>query len=118
MIQDLLDYVSQYVEIAPASPQCILQLLRREGYYNYAVINRRQSRYLVTAVYDPPKPSATQPERRQPTDAEINAAIAKLVACGMTATNYSVDDPDDPGMLDVVGFDGSCPAIISKFARA
>jgi 60 kDa SS-A/Ro ribonucleoprotein len=42
---------------------------------------------------------------------------AKLVSCGMTATNYSVADPDDPGMLDVVGFDASCPAVISKFAR-
>ena len=41
---------------------------------------------------------------------------AKLVACGMTATNYSVADPDDPGMLDVVGFDASAPAVISKFA--
>lgn len=42
---------------------------------------------------------------------------AKLVACGMTATNYSVADPDDPGMLDVVGFDGNCPAVISEFAK-
>jgi len=42
---------------------------------------------------------------------------AKLVACGMTATNYSVADPKDPWMLDVVGFDASCPAIISKFAK-
>jgi 60 kDa SS-A/Ro ribonucleoprotein len=41
---------------------------------------------------------------------------AKLVACGMTATDYSVADPDDPGMLDVVGFDASTPAVISKFA--
>jgi 60 kDa SS-A/Ro ribonucleoprotein len=42
---------------------------------------------------------------------------AKLVACGMTATNYSVADLNDPGMLDVVGFDASCPAVISKFAK-
>jgi len=42
---------------------------------------------------------------------------AKLVSCAMTATNYSVADPNDPGMLDVVGFDASCPAVISKFAR-
>lgn len=42
---------------------------------------------------------------------------AKLISCAMTATNYSVADPDDPGMLDVVGFDASCPAVISKFAR-
>lgn len=41
---------------------------------------------------------------------------AKLIACGMTATNYSIADPDDAGMMDVVGFDASCPAAISKFA--
>jgi 60 kDa SS-A/Ro ribonucleoprotein len=41
---------------------------------------------------------------------------AKMIACGMTATDYSVVDPDDPGMMDVVGFDASCPAAISKFA--
>jgi len=42
---------------------------------------------------------------------------AKLVACGMTATNCSVADPNDPNMLDVVGFDASCPAAISNFAK-
>jgi 60 kDa SS-A/Ro ribonucleoprotein len=42
---------------------------------------------------------------------------AKLVVCGMTATDFSIADPDDPGMLDVVGFDASCPAAISKFAK-
>ena len=35
----------------------------------------------------------------------------------MTATDYSVADPDDPGMLDVVGFDASCPTVISRFAK-
>ncbi len=42
---------------------------------------------------------------------------AKLVVCAMTATDYSVADPDDPGMLDVVGFDASCPTVISRFAK-
>ncbi len=41
---------------------------------------------------------------------------AKLVVCAMTATDYSIADPNDLGMLDVVGFDASCPAIISNFA--
>ena len=36
---------------------------------------------------------------------------------GMTATNYSVANPNDPNMLDVAGFDASCPAVISKFAK-
>jgi 60 kDa SS-A/Ro ribonucleoprotein len=42
---------------------------------------------------------------------------AKLISCGMTATNYSIADPNDPDMLDVVGFDGTCPKVISEFAR-
>jgi len=42
---------------------------------------------------------------------------AKLIACGMTATRYSVADPSDSGMLDVVGFDANTPAVISEFAR-
>jgi 60 kDa SS-A/Ro ribonucleoprotein len=33
------------------------------------------------------------------------------------ATDYSVADSNDLGMLNVVGFDASCPAIISNFAR-
>jgi 60 kDa SS-A/Ro ribonucleoprotein len=36
---------------------------------------------------------------------------------GMTATQFSIADPKDSGMMDVVGFDGSAPNIISSFAR-
>jgi len=42
---------------------------------------------------------------------------AKLVVVGMTATQTSVADPDDPTMLDVVGFDTSAPDIIADFVR-
>jgi 60 kDa SS-A/Ro ribonucleoprotein len=42
---------------------------------------------------------------------------AKLVVVGMTATNFTIADPDDPGMLDVVGFDASAPELISNFIR-
>lgn len=40
---------------------------------------------------------------------------AKLVVVGMTATNFSIADPSDPGMLDVVGFDTAVPALIAGF---
>jgi 60 kDa SS-A/Ro ribonucleoprotein len=43
---------------------------------------------------------------------------AKLVVVGMTSTGFSVADPDDAGMLDVVGFDVSSPPVIADFARA
>ena len=43
---------------------------------------------------------------------------AKLVVVGMTSTGFSIADPDDAGMIDVVGFDTSTPPVIADFARA
>lgn len=40
---------------------------------------------------------------------------AKLVVVGMTATEFTLADPNDAGMLDVVGFDTAAPAVISDF---
>jgi len=42
---------------------------------------------------------------------------AKLIVVGMTATEFTIADSSDPGMLDVVGFDASCPAVMADFAR-
>jgi len=43
---------------------------------------------------------------------------AKLVVVGMASNGFTIADPRDPGMMDVVGFDAGAPAIISDFARA
>jgi 60 kDa SS-A/Ro ribonucleoprotein len=42
---------------------------------------------------------------------------AKLVVVGMVSNGFSIADPDDPGMLDVVGFDTATPNVIAEFAR-
>lgn len=42
---------------------------------------------------------------------------AKLIVVGMTSTGFSIADPSDPGMLDVVGFDSAAPAVMSEFSR-
>lgn len=42
---------------------------------------------------------------------------AKLVVCGVTATGFTVADPSDAGMLDVVGFDAAVPRLIADFSR-
>jgi 60 kDa SS-A/Ro ribonucleoprotein len=42
---------------------------------------------------------------------------AKLVVVGMTSNGFTIADPDDAGMLDVVGFDAAAPALIAGFAR-
>uniref|UniRef100_A0A7I4YLZ9 TROVE domain-containing protein n=1 Tax=Haemonchus contortus TaxID=6289 RepID=A0A7I4YLZ9_HAECO len=40
---------------------------------------------------------------------------AKLVVMGMTATNFTIADPEDAGMLDIVGFDSAVPTLLHDF---
>ena len=40
---------------------------------------------------------------------------AKLVVVGMASNGFSIADPDDGGMLDVVGFDSATPQLIGDF---
>jgi 60 kDa SS-A/Ro ribonucleoprotein len=42
---------------------------------------------------------------------------ARLVVVGMVSNGFSIADPADPEMLDVVGFDTAMPQLISDFAR-
>jgi 60 kDa SS-A/Ro ribonucleoprotein len=41
---------------------------------------------------------------------------AKLIVVGMVSNGFTIADPSDPGMLDVVGFDSSAPSAMSNFA--
>jgi 60 kDa SS-A/Ro ribonucleoprotein len=43
---------------------------------------------------------------------------AKAVVVGMTSNGFTLADPNDRGMLDVVGFDTSVPAVIADFVRS
>ena len=42
---------------------------------------------------------------------------ARLVVVGMVSNGFSIADPDDAGMLDVVGFDTATPQVIADFGR-
>ena len=42
---------------------------------------------------------------------------AKAVVVGMTSNGFTIADPNDRGMLDVVGFDTTTPAVIADFVR-
>jgi 60 kDa SS-A/Ro ribonucleoprotein len=43
---------------------------------------------------------------------------AKLVVVGMVSSGFTIADPNDGGMLDVVGFDTATPQVIGDFARS
>lgn len=42
---------------------------------------------------------------------------ARLIVCGMVANAFTIADPDDRGMLDVVGFDTTAPRVMAEFAQ-
>ena len=42
---------------------------------------------------------------------------AKLVVIGMVSNGFTIANPNDPGMMDCVGFDTATPQIISEFAK-
>jgi len=42
---------------------------------------------------------------------------SKLIVVSLAANRFSIADPNDAGMLDVVGFDASVPAVMADFAR-
>lgn len=41
---------------------------------------------------------------------------AKLIVIGMVSNGFTIADPDDGGMMDVVGFDAAAPQIMADFA--
>lgn len=41
---------------------------------------------------------------------------AKLIVVGMASNGFTIADPDDAGMLDVVGFDTAVPQMMANFA--
>ncbi len=42
---------------------------------------------------------------------------AKLIVVGMVANEFTIADPNDAGMLDVVGFDTAAPNVMNDFVR-
>jgi len=43
---------------------------------------------------------------------------AKLAVFGLAQTNFTVADPNDPRMMDFVGFDTAAPTLLADFARS
>lgn len=48
---------------------------------------------------------------------QASGVPAKLIVVGMVANEFTIADPADAGMMDVVGFDTSAPALMADFSR-
>lgn len=47
---------------------------------------------------------------------ERSGIDARLIVVGMVSNGFTIADPGDPGMLDVVGFDTATPVVVADFA--
>ncbi len=59
-----------------------------------------------------PHPSQALQQYRQKT-----GIPAKLVVVGMVSNGFTIADPNDAGMMDVVGFDTNTPSVIADFSK-
>lgn len=41
----------------------------------------------------------------------------RMVTCGLGISKFVVACPNDPGMLDVAGFDAEVPRVVEAFSR-
>lgn len=46
---------------------------------------------------------------------EMNRPNAKLIVVGMTSNGFTIANPEDKGMLDIVGFDSGAPEVMRQF---
>lgn len=108
--KDSLDQVMRKFDSLPAmGTDCSLPM-------KHAMLKKRQADYFI--VYTDSEtgganPSATLRQYRN----KSGIHDAKLIVVGMLANRFSIADPSDRNMLDVVGFDSSAPQVMSLFIR-
>jgi 60 kDa SS-A/Ro ribonucleoprotein len=47
---------------------------------------------------------------------ELTSIKSKLAVVGMVSNEFTIADPNDAGMMDVVGFDAAAPAVLADFS--
>ncbi|MCE9561951.1 MAG: TROVE domain-containing protein [Planctomycetes bacterium] len=105
-----LDAVTQMVGGLPMGPtDCALPML-------YAL--ERELAVDVFVVYTDSETwhGAVHPVQALRQYRERTGIAAKLVVMGMVSNEFTLADPDDAGMLDVVGFDTAVPQLLGQFA--
>lgn len=80
---------------------------------------KKSNRYVDTFVVitDNEVNSGNHPSQALKQYRQSRVTDAKLAVMAVTATKFTIADPKDSGMLDVVGFDTNTPKVISTFAK-
>lgn len=106
----LADVVQRIEAIPMGGTDCALPML-------WAARNKLNVSGFITYTDSETWAGAIHPAQalRQYRDAFVGDA--KAVVVGMTSNGFTLADPNDRGMMDVVGFDTTVPAIIADFVR-
>jgi 60 kDa SS-A/Ro ribonucleoprotein len=109
-VQRLDDVVRTVSELPFGGTDCALPML-------WALKHRVEADVFVVYTDSETWAGAIHPVQALREYRERMGIPAKLVVVGMTSNGFTIADPDDGGMLDVVGFDAAAPALIGDFVR-
>jgi 60 kDa SS-A/Ro ribonucleoprotein len=108
--QRVADAVAAVSNIPFGGTDCALPML-------WALENKVQADVFVVYTDSETWAGAIHPAQALRQYRERTGIPARLVVVGMVANRFSIADPNDAGMLDVVGFDTATPDVIGAFAR-
>ena len=108
--QRLDDAVKSVSELPFGGTDCALPML-------YAQAHKREIDTFVIYTDSETWAGDVHPAQALRDYRQASGIDARLVVVGMVSNGFSIADPADPGMLDVVGFDTTTPQLISDFAR-
>jgi 60 kDa SS-A/Ro ribonucleoprotein len=106
-----LDDAIRYIDSLPFGPtDCSLP-------YSWAMTQRATYDTVIVMTDNETWSGATHPHQALATYRQRMGVPTRQVVVGMTATEFSIADPLDPGSLDVAGFDSAVPNLIADFSR-
>jgi 60 kDa SS-A/Ro ribonucleoprotein len=106
----LTDVVAEMRAIPMGGTDCALPML-------HALKQRWEVDTFVVLTDSETWAGSIHPSQAIRTYREKTGTPAKLVVVGMVANGFTIADPSDAGMLDVVGFDTAVPNVINDFSR-
>jgi 60 kDa SS-A/Ro ribonucleoprotein len=106
----LSDVVSKMGSLGMSGTDCALPMI-------WAQKHRRM--FDVFAVYTDNETwfGAVHPHEALVQYRKTTGRASKLVVVGLVSSKFTIAKPDDPSMLDVVGFDTAAPQVIADFAK-
>ena len=109
--RDSLEAVARKTQLASfGGTDCALPM-------TWALKNRVQADVFVVYTDNETWAGTIQPQAALQAYRDRTGIPARLIVVGLTSTGFSIADPHDAGMLDLVGFDSSAPGVMGAFAR-